>query len=334
MLEPFGPLSTRVYWIRRAAVVGVAVAVVLLLLWIVTGRNSGSAPTSAAGSSPTTPSLTGELTPSSSANLTDSLFPEAASVLSAASEASASSAAAATAADSAGAASPGADPSLGGGATVTEVPTTLPATTADAVPAPDPAAQAAAAQAAASAAAVADAAAQAQAAAAKAAADQQAAEAAAKAAAEQQAAEAAKAAEAARPRDAEGRLICPDPSVKLTATVGAPQYNVGQQPIVGVTVQNVGGEACVQDLSGARQEFIAYDAAGNRVWSTSDCLPGTGTDIRYLQPGQSLQYNIKWSGRSSQPGCVGERTRVPAGAYQIEVRIGTLVSSRQALTFR
>ena len=78
--------------------------------------------------------------------------------------------------------------------------------------------------------------------------------------------------------------------------------------------------------------FTAYDAKGKRIWSTVDCFPGTGTDVRLMQPGASLQYNIKWSGTTSQPGCAGDRLLVPAGTYTIVASIGRLKGSPVKLT--
>lgn len=316
---------------RRAAVVLVALIVVLLLVWIVGSRGSSDASNTAATTPTSVSPLTGVLaTPSSSAISgaatgnsstdglsTDSLFPEAASIASAA-----SASAAAASASGAGAVSP---PDGTAAATTTQVATTVADPAAESAAAAQTAAEQAAAQSSAEQAAAQSSAQAAQAA--QAAVDAAAAQAAADAAAAQAAAD------AARPRDPDGRLICPDSSVRLTATVGAPTYRVGQQPIVGVTVQNVGNEACVRDLSGGMQEYLAYDAAGTRIWSTNDCLPGTGVDIRLMNPGDSLQYNIKWSARTSQPGCAGERTTVGAGTYTLEVHIGTLISSQVQLTF-
>jgi len=84
--------------------------------------------------------------------------------------------------------------------------------------------------------------------------------------------------------------------------------------------------------TGERQVFTAYDANGKRIWSTVDCFPGTGTDVRLMQPGESLQYNIKWSGTTSQPGCAGDRLLVPAGNYTIVASIGGLKGSPVKLT--
>jgi len=60
------------------------------------------------------------------------------------------------------------------------------------------------------------------------------------------------------------------------------------------------------------------------MWSTNDCFPGEGTDVRNLVPGQQLRYDVKWSGMSSAPGCTAVRVQVPAGLYQVRVDIGSL----------
>jgi hypothetical protein len=124
--------------------------------------------------------------------------------------------------------------------------------------------------------------------------------------------------------DAQGRLLCPDASLALVASTGAPSFAPGVQPTLGVSVRNTGAVTCTRDLSGGLQVFTVFSAAGARIWSTSDCFPGTGTDIRTLAAGQVEQYNIKWSGATSSPGCTAARVQVPAGRYQLRVDIGSL----------
>lgn len=99
---------------------------------------------------------------------------------------------------------------------------------------------------------------------------------------------------------------------------------MGVQLILGVSVTNVGAVICTRDLSGGLQVFTVYSAAGARIWSTADCFPGSGTDVRTIQPGQGEQYNINWSGTTSNPGCTAARIQVPAGQYQLRVDIGSL----------
>ena len=115
--------------------------------------------------------------------------------------------------------------------------------------------------------------------------------------------------------------------IRLVATTGAPTYAVGDQPILGVSVTNTGSVTCTRDLSGPLQVFSVYTATGARVWSTADCFPGEGADIRTLAAGESVHYNIKWSGTTSSPGCATPRVPVPAGTYQLRVVIGSLTAA-------
>ena len=122
-------------------------------------------------------------------------------------------------------------------------------------------------------------------------------------------------------------MLCPDSSISLKTTTGAPDYPAGSQPILGLSVTNSGPAQCVRDLSGPLQIFTVYTAAGQRVWSTADCFPGEGADIRVLDPGETLQYNIRWSGTTSTPGCHTPRTRVGAGSYLVRAALGTVPSA-------
>ena len=127
-------------------------------------------------------------------------------------------------------------------------------------------------------------------------------------------------------------MLCPDSWIGLQATTGAPTYTSGGQPILGLTVTNTGAQTCVRDLSGPLQVFTVYSAAGARTWSTADCFPGVGDDVRVLDPGESLQYNIRWSGTTSAPGCQVDRTLVPAGSYVVRVNLGKLAATPVTLT--
>ncbi len=126
--------------------------------------------------------------------------------------------------------------------------------------------------------------------------------------------------------DAQGKLICPDSAIALTATTSAPSFAAGSQPIVGLIIANAGTETCQRDVSGTLQSFTVLAADGSRVWSTADCFPGEGTEVRELVAGQTLKYTIKWSGTTSAPGCTGDRSPVPAGDYTLVAQLGGLSS--------
>lgn len=127
-------------------------------------------------------------------------------------------------------------------------------------------------------------------------------------------------------------LLCPDASVAVAAISTEPSFPVGSQPTLGMTVANTGTVPCRRDVSGTLQTFTVKTADGKRVWSTADCFPGDGTEVRDLAPGEALRYTVKWSGRTSTPGCTGDRAPVPAGKYVVIAQLGKLSSGPTAFT--
>ncbi|MDQ6657855.1 MAG: hypothetical protein M3Z00_06490 [Actinomycetota bacterium] len=120
--------------------------------------------------------------------------------------------------------------------------------------------------------------------------------------------------------------------LELTSTAGQFSYPSGSQPLLGLTVINKNTVGCVADLSGAHQVFTVYGAQHQRTWSTVDCFPGKGTDVRMMNPGESLHYSIRWSGTTSKPGCTGTRVPVPAGSYTVVAQLGVLTAAPAKFT--
>jgi hypothetical protein len=131
--------------------------------------------------------------------------------------------------------------------------------------------------------------------------------------------------------DADGKLLCPDAAIGLAAKVPA-EVKSGANVIVGMTVTNTGAEVCRRDVSGTAQVFTVFGADGTRLWSTADCFPGQGTEVRDLTPGQVLEYTVKWSGTTSAPGCTGDRTPLAAGSYTLIAQLGPMSSAPAAFT--
>src|SRR5262249_11225780 len=117
----------------------------------------------------------------------------------------------------------------------------------------------------------------------------------------------------------------PDAAPPLHARPAPPAYRVGETPVLKLSVRNTGLEPCVRDVGPRQQEMLLYDGT-TRIWSSNDCYPDGGTDVRTLAPGESVSATVVWSGLSSQPGCAGARTRVRAGTYQLVARVGSATS--------
>lgn len=281
-MHPVGPLNPKVYWIRRVAIVVLAVAVLVGLVWFLANRSSrtsaGSAPTPAGVDASASPTLTGVLAassgPSRSTVASPSPSPTSGSPVSVSAPASAGVAGALPAST----VDPAAVPPAADAAPTTEpVATPIPEPGPTTEPGPAPPADPTAVP-------------------------------------------------PPPSYDADGMLLCPDGAIVITAITTAPSYPFGGQPTVGMLITNAGAEPCRRDVSGTLQTFTVTGTDGSRKWSTADCFPGEGAEIRDLAAGEELKYTIKWSGTTSEPGCAGDRAAVPAGDYLLVAQLGGLSS--------
>jgi hypothetical protein len=126
---------------------------------------------------------------------------------------------------------------------------------------------------------------------------------------------------------------CPDAALTVQAGTARPAYRVGETPVLKLSVRNTGLEPCVRDVGPRQQEMLLYDGI-TRIWSSNDCYPDGGTDVRTLAPGEVVSATVVWSGLSSQPGCAGARTRVQAGSYRLIASLGTAKSKPATLVLQ
>lgn len=116
--------------------------------------------------------------------------------------------------------------------------------------------------------------------------------------------------------------------MQVTVELGAPQYKVGQRPVLRLVVVNAGPVACTRDISRALREVVVTSADGaTRIWSSNDCYASKLPDLRIMQAGERQQFEVKWAGRTAAPGCPAKRTTVPAGTYSVIGKLGALVSA-------
>jgi hypothetical protein len=126
---------------------------------------------------------------------------------------------------------------------------------------------------------------------------------------------------------------CADGDMAVLPAAEHPAYQVGDQPHLFLTLKNVSAKSCARDLGADQQEFRIMSGA-TRVWSSDDCAPVRGKDIRVLVPHQSLTFRLTWPGTTSNPGCTATRQPVAAGTYQMVGRLGSLLSSPVPLVLR
>jgi hypothetical protein len=119
---------------------------------------------------------------------------------------------------------------------------------------------------------------------------------------------------------------CADGDLRVTARTDATSYPAGRKPVLSLVVTNAGAAPCVRDLDAARQAVAVVRQPGDGLWGSNDCSPGDTDDVRTLRPGEEAVFSVRWSGRTSMPGCAGQRTTVPPGTYQLLARLDGIVS--------
>lgn len=121
---------------------------------------------------------------------------------------------------------------------------------------------------------------------------------------------------------------CTNDMLDVTAEIDRPAYRVGQRPVLRLVIVNATDRPCVRDLDPARQEIVVWSGDGaTRLWSSNDCSPVAGVDLRTLVPAQPVVSAVTWAGRTSAPSCAGPRTVVPAGAYRVMTRLDDDISA-------
>ena len=98
----------------------------------------------------------------------------------------------------------------------------------------------------------------------------------------------------------------------------------GQAVKVTLEIKNNSSRTCSRDVGADAQELRLQDASGI-VWSSDDCNPRHGTDVRSYPPGKQDTFTLTWTGLRSRSGtgapeCSG--TTAPAvGVYDLVARL-------------
>jgi hypothetical protein len=127
---------------------------------------------------------------------------------------------------------------------------------------------------------------------------------------------------------------CTDDEMELTATAEMSTVSPSQSVLVTLKVKNISGRTCSRDVGADAQELRLQDASGI-VWSSDDCNPRHGVDVRSYPPGKQDTFTLTWSGLRSRSGtgapeCTG--TTAPAvGVYDLVARLDKKFSTPFAL---
>jgi hypothetical protein len=125
--------------------------------------------------------------------------------------------------------------------------------------------------------------------------------------------------------------FCSWHSIVLSASANQVSLGPGQQPTFSLSVVSTQPTDCSFNVGPAHLALVIREGPA-RIWSSADCVSGTGSLVTALRRGVPTDVAIGWNEKTSAPGCNGPARSVPAGRYTAYAVDGSLVSA--PVTFR
>jgi hypothetical protein len=124
---------------------------------------------------------------------------------------------------------------------------------------------------------------------------------------------------------ASGKALACAPGA-VTLRLSSPQYwyQAGKMPLFTVHAVSNEGRPCRFNMG---TKFVSVViASGRRIWSSADCVSGSGSNMIVLIRGVPAVLRVSWDRRTSSPGCSGTSQAVAPGEYQVTAVAGRLRS--------
>ena len=104
----------------------------------------------------------------------------------------------------------------------------------------------------------------------------------------------------------------------MTLRVSSPQYwyQPGATPRFMVHATTREREPCRFNM-GAKFVSVVVTVAGQRVWSSADCVSGDGSNMIVIGRNTPAVLRLSWDRKTSSPGCTGTSHLVRPGEYQV-----------------
>lgn len=125
---------------------------------------------------------------------------------------------------------------------------------------------------------------------------------------------------------------CNPEVIAVQPVTDATQYEAGRQPLLSMTITNLGAAPCTINVGTDVQEY-RITSGSDAIWNSSDCLQNPTEAVITLEPGADSAVSIPPFGwertRSSTSTCEGERPEVSAGGatYRLSVSLGEIESA-------
>jgi hypothetical protein len=121
---------------------------------------------------------------------------------------------------------------------------------------------------------------------------------------------------------------CTDGELSLVATAANTVVRAGTPVDVTIRIKNVSSRTCSRDVGADMQELRLMDK-DIVVWSSDDCSPRTGSDVRSIGPDKELSFTLSWAGSRSRTGAGAVNCSAPSpqpATYQLVARLDRKLS--------
>jgi len=129
---------------------------------------------------------------------------------------------------------------------------------------------------------------------------------------------------------AAGAMSCAKSVLSVKLKTDRDAYAGTQKPKRYLGVKNSGTNACLVDLGSKALSFTII-SGNDRIWSSDDCQGKGTSDVRLIQPGQTMWARAVWSKVRSTPGCPKGMATAKPGYYRVEGTAGGVKADRRAV---
>lgn len=129
---------------------------------------------------------------------------------------------------------------------------------------------------------------------------------------------------------------CTDSEMRVSAVAVTAKSPQGDPLDLTIKFRNIGLRTCRRDIGADVQELRIMQGK-SLVWSSDDCSPNHGHNVRSFTPNEEALFKLRWSGQVSRTDtgdvtCGASAKAPPVGSYDLVGRLDDLVSEPFAVS--
>jgi hypothetical protein len=126
---------------------------------------------------------------------------------------------------------------------------------------------------------------------------------------------------------------CEPSDIVVGFTATKTTYTGKDLPRFRLTAVNTGGRACTFGV-GPKELEIKISSGRDRIWTTAQCAPGSGSSIQLLRRGVPHITAVVWDRKRSSAGCPSSRPAARPGTYIATVKAAKIKVRKQVFRLR